>query len=86
MSEQLERLQWYMDEFDLDIMPGLEGESTEPERWGAPLYEGKQQDLIEAGYLKQNPLNDLLYYITQDGAAQLGRYAYSPFDESEKAK
>lgn len=88
MNEQLERLLWYMEGFDLDRMEDIEGEPTEPVRWGCPLENNADKDLIEAGYIAQNPLNAGYFYITQDGAAQLGRYAYSPFDndESEKAK
>lgn len=72
-----ERLQYYMDGFEIDIMP----EITSPEKWGYLIREpGEDQDLIDAGYIKQNPLNEKFYYITPDGAAQIERYAYSPFD------
>jgi hypothetical protein len=75
-----ERLEWYMEGFELDRMEDIEGEPTEPLYWGCPLNDNQDGDLIDLMYIAQNPLNAGYFYITQDGAAQLGRYAYSPFD------
>lgn len=81
-----ERLHYYMDGFEIDIVPDAEGNINRPDRWGWLIREEcEDQDLIDAGWIRQNPLNPLFYYITPDGAAQIERYAYSPFDNQGDA-